>query len=519
MQLMNCSRLFAPAFCALLVPAFSIAQNSASFNIVTSNAQTDSPGNIYAVDVNNDGLTDIVSDGGYAPAAFYVSINNGDGTFATTARYLLPVNNQEPMCVAAADYNHDGKVDLAVPLGGTNQIAVYLGKGDGTFQSPIISTVNFPQSYYTFAGSAGCGAADFNGDGAIDLAAWSSNGELYVMQGAGSGKFKASPHPALAGFSSFSGNPVFVGDYNGDGKADIATATGTENNGTTFNVLYGTNDFTFVATTPYTSSALVWLGSGDLNSDGITDLYAFTNFGSAPQQLGVFYGSKSNTFSSYWINTPSDFRVGAGSAAQPFTPQLTMADLNGDGRMDLAAMAIDSSTNNEYVIAFLAGANPGEFTPQEVALPTNSPWLTSPVAGLLSRGYLKPDVTMNQSNQGSGDPTPSTLTALLNTTSGDFGLCPYPKSGKGFNVCVPGISSGNITAFSAAADSFGQLRKIELWVDGRKVQEQDNVWDTHAYIDWKGTFASGTHHATFYAYDIDNTSQRYDFAFKTGTQQ
>ena len=517
MQLMNCSRLFAPALCALLVPAFSIAQNAASFKIVTSNAQTDTPGNIYAVDVNNDGLTDIVSDGGYSPAAFYVSINTGNGTFAAPVQYLLPVNNQEPMCVAAADYNHDGRVDLAVPLGGTNQVAVYLGKGDGTFQSPIISTVNFPQSYYTFAGSAGCGAADFNGDGATDLAAWSSNGELYVMQGAGNGNFNATPYSALAGFSSFSGNPVFVGDYNGDGKADIATATATQNNGTTINVLYGNNNFTFTPATPYTSSNLVWLGSGDLNSDGITDLYALTNYGSGPQQIGLFYGSKSSTFSSYWYDTPSDYRVGAGAAAQPFTSQLTMADLNGDGRMDLAAVAIDSNFN-EFAIAFLAGADPGQFTAQEFALPTNSPWLTSPVAGLLSGGYRKPDVTVNQSNQGSGDPTPSTLTALLNTTSAPFGLCPYPKSGKGFNVCAPGVSRGNVAAFSTSAASFGQMRKIELWVDGKKVQEQDHAWDTHAYFDWAGTFSNGTHHATFYAYDVDNTAQRYDFTFKTNTQ-
>jgi len=188
-------------------------------------------------------------------------------------------------------------------------------------------------------------------------------------------------------------------------------------------------------------------------------------------------------------------------------------------RTPASAGAIDSNTNDEYVISFPAGANPGDFTPQEVALPTNSPWLTSPVAGLLSGGYLKPDVTMNQSNQGSDDPTPSTLTALLDTTSGLFGLCPYPKSGKGFKVCVPGLSRGNVAAFTAAANSFGELRKIELWVDGRKVKEQDHGWDTHAYFDWVGTFSNGTHHATFYAYDIDNTSQRYDFTFKTGAQQ
>jgi hypothetical protein len=50
---MKYSRLLAPVVCALLAPALSFAQNSASFNIVTSNASSDDPGNVYAVDVNN----------------------------------------------------------------------------------------------------------------------------------------------------------------------------------------------------------------------------------------------------------------------------------------------------------------------------------------------------------------------------------------------------------------------------------------------------------------------------------
>jgi FG-GAP-like repeat len=505
-------RVLAPAACALLASAVSVAQNSASFNIVTSNASTQNPGNIYSVDVNSDGLTDIIADGGYSPAAFYVSINKGNGTFAAPVEYLLPGNNAAPMCVAAADYNNDGKVDLAVPLGGTNQVAVYLGKGNGTFKSPTISTINLP-SGDTFTGSAGCAAADFNGNGNVDLVAWVA-GELFVLPGAGTGSFNASPYPVLSGSPSISGGPVFAGDYNGDGKADIATTTGNGASSTTINVLYGNNNFTFNATIPYTYSGILWIGSGDVNSDGITDLYAITNYTPAPQQLGVFYGTKSNTFSSYWSDTPAGYSVGAGSAAQPFTSQLTMGDYNGDGRMDLAAVASNTATNAEYVAIFLAGANPGVFTPQEIALPATSPWSTSPVAGLLSGGYLKPDVTLNQSNAGSNDTTPTTLPALLNTTNGLFGICPYPRSGKGFNVCAAGISRGNFAAFSAAVDSFGQLRKIVLWVDGSKVEEQDHTWDTHAYFDWVGTFSNGTHNATFYAYDVDNSVQRYDFTFE-----
>ena len=514
MQLMKCSRLIASASCALLLPSALFAQNAATFNILTSDAQSQTPGNIYAVDVNNDGLTDIVSDGGYSPAAFYVSINNGNGTFAPPVQYLLPTTLQEPMCIAAADYNRDGRVDLAVPLAGTNQIALYLGKGDGTFQSPILSTINFPYSYYNFTGQTGCAAADFNGDGASDLVAWAQDSQLYVLQGAGNGTFSSSPHLVLSAVTSITGSPVLVGDYDGDGKADIATEASNDSNGTTIYVAYGNNDFTFANTTPYSSSDIVWLGNGDLNGDGITDLEAFTN--SPPQQFGAFYGTNARTFSPYWINTPAAYRVGAGSSAQPFTPQLAMADYNGDGRMDVSVMAIDNSGNAQDVLLFLAGSNPGEFTPQAVALPATYDWLTAPVAGLLSGGYLKPDITTNVSNNGSNDTTPTYLPALLNTTSNAyFGFCPYPKNGTGFHVCAAGTAVGNKAIFSAAANSFGKLRKIELWVDGTRVQQQGNAWDTHAYFNWLGTFSNGTHQATFLAYDVDNTVQRYSFTFTT----
>jgi len=205
--------------------------------------------------------------------------------------------------------------------------------------------------------------------------------------------------------------------------------------------------------------------------------------------------------------------VGGGPAAPPFDAALTLGDYNGNGRMDLAVPATNNSNNDFAVMLFLAGANPGEFTTQAVDLPVTPPWDSYPVSGLLSGGYLKPDVTLNLGNSGSNSTTPTTLTALLNTTNGYFGLCPYPKSGKGIHACAAGLTDGEVAGFSAAADSFGKLREIELWVDGKKVAEQANAWDTHAYFDWAGKFSSGTHSGTFLAYDVDGSVQRDEFTF------
>jgi len=512
MQPINYTRLLTPVVCALIAPGL-FAQNNANFKTLTSNAEPDNPGNIIAVDVNNDGLTDIVEDNGYSPGNYiYVNINHGNGTFAAPVAYALPAG-YSPVCIASGDFNNDGKVDLAVPMDGTNQIAVYLGSGNGTFQTPVVTTVNLPNND-TF-NDAGCAAADFNADGNIDLAAWGQTG-AYVLQGEGTGSFSATPN-ALPAVESGIWPQLFAGDYNGDGKADIAIGEGVTGNPSMITVLYGNGDFTFNATTPYTFNGSLMLGSGDLNSDGITDLYAVANNSSTGAlQLGVFYGTNAGTFTSYWTDVPAGDNIGAGPAAPPFAAVFTMGDFNGDGRMDLAAVSANRNDSDDGVLFFLAGSNPAEFTTEAVAIPVTPSWYSFPVAGLLSGGYLKPDVTLNMGNEGSDDTTPTTLPAFLNITNGYFGFCPYPKSGKGFNVCAAGASRGNIAGFSVAADSFGKLRKIELWVDGAKVEEQDHTWDTHAYFDWAGKFSNGTHHGAFYAYDVDNSVQKFSFTFAIG---
>jgi hypothetical protein len=215
--------------------------------------------------------------------------------------------------------------------------------------------------------------------------------------------------------------------------------------------------------------------------------------------------------------------VGSSFGAPPdgvnYISQLTMADFNGDTYMDLAATAWNSSYDQVYIEYFLSTGQYGQFISQPLSLPTTYIWEISPVAGLLSGSYLTPDIILNQSPNGGMPPqnTPSYLTAELNQASnGYFGPCHYPKSGEGFNPCVGGGVTGNTVLFSTSANSFGKLRKIELWVDGNKVSEQYHTWDTHAYFDYSSTFSNGTHQATFYAADIDNRLQRYDFSFTVG---
>jgi len=115
-----------------------------------------------AADLNGDGKLDLVTANSYSNTVS-VALGNGDGTFQTQSTYNQGPN---PIGVAIADFNGDGKLDIAVandgPTGATGSFTVLRGKGDGTF------TV-------TPGGNIGCNPisvalADFNGDGRPDLA-------------------------------------------------------------------------------------------------------------------------------------------------------------------------------------------------------------------------------------------------------------------------------------------------------------------------------------------------------------
>src|SRR5882724_7980727 len=129
-------------------------------------------------DVNGDGILDIVTANGYAandvnPGGQGVSVllGNGDGTFQD-ARTVRADGN--PSFVAVGDFNNDGKADIAVLNGpGTNTVSVLYGNGDGSFQHlPDTDLVisNTPMVRGSFGRYGTLVAADFNGDGKLDLA-------------------------------------------------------------------------------------------------------------------------------------------------------------------------------------------------------------------------------------------------------------------------------------------------------------------------------------------------------------
>lgn len=530
---MQLTRQFCVLGCLLGTASFSFAQASVNFKPYTSNSgQT--PGNVYSVDLNNDGITDLVQDTGEGKAGFTVSLGNGDGTFKAPVLYSEPSGvglGTAPLVLA--DFNNDGKVDVAA-VQPNNQIAVFLGNGDGTFQSPKLSSITLPSGW--IFGSGGAAVGDFNGDGKEDIVAWTDNYQsgtgtnngvtaLYVLQGDGAGGF-STPRLVLNGPQWSTDFHVFVGDFDADGKADLAVDPYTSNSEgnvqtTTVHVLYGNGDFTFDDTTPLIENGDTWISVGDLNSDGLTDIAALNGGYSLNQSVIFLYGTTSRTFKTYSMKMPngSSYVAGAsGATTDRYFQQLVMGDFNGDGHMDLVALALNNSFNAYYLDLLLGTGTEGQFTGQLVQLPVYYMGQSNVVTGLFGSGRMRPDVAVNLSPNDASPPynTPSYIISEVNQDSGWFGPCQYPHAGQGFDVCAAGTPNGSYTMFKAAASSFGNLRKIELWVDGKKVHEEWNAWEHHAYFQWEGTFAAGTHNATFYAGDVDNRLQRYDFTFTVG---
>jgi uncharacterized protein (TIGR03437 family) len=172
---------------------------------------------ILVGDFNGDGKPDIFYTG---PDADYFLAGKGDGTFAAPVKaFTERVPN---LSYFTGDFNGDGKLDVAfqVPDGNAYDLEVLLGNGDGTFQPPVKALSQINQfAFY---------AADFNGDGKTDTAAFIPPG----FQGAGSqptvnvylsngdGTFESAPALNTGGQVY----DVAIADFNGDGKPDIATA-------------------------------------------------------------------------------------------------------------------------------------------------------------------------------------------------------------------------------------------------------------------------------------------------------
>src|SRR6266545_4092163 len=269
------------------------------------------PQSVAVTDFNGDGKPDLAV-ANYGSTNVIVLLGNGNATFQTAVSYGVGGTPAPPFAAAGvlaiSDLNGDGKVDLAVA--NSSGVSVLLGNGDGTFQAAV--------SYGPAAGSVA--VADFNGDSKPDLAVTSSGG-VSVLLGNGNGTFQAAVNYA-AGVSASS---VVAGDFNGDGKADLAVATtAVPSSSDNISVLLGNGEGTFQPAVHYVVGSFPYaVTAGDFNGDGKLDLAAATDVG-----ISFLSGNGDGTFQTvinYGAgNHPN--HVTAGDFNNDGKPDLAVAD-------------------------------------------------------------------------------------------------------------------------------------------------------------------------------------------------
>jgi hypothetical protein len=392
--------------------------NSTLLSSVTSfpsgNTTFEGANDVAVADVNGDGKMDaILVNAGNYDAQIRVLFGDGAGGFGAP----IPINTGaiNAVGVITSDFNGDGKIDLAVCGGADDEVAILLNDGSGAFASP---TYFYAGGHVqgVDGGAYDLAAADFDGDGKTDLAVVNNGyyGQLSILTGDGTGAF-SSPQVEQIGVS----NPsvVLAGDFNGDGRAyvivmsakfygEISVLSGDVAGGTgqstidypgylspqdmavgdfnvdgkmdlaVLNANGGIGIFLGDANGGFGSAAFFGEGGfradhlvvGDFNGDGKTDL-AITAGGKAA--IGIFLGDGQGGFA-----RENDYTTGTGSIC------LATGDFNGDGKTDV--LETPAYDNHDGTMGVLLN----DYHPPVTALYSTRPLIFSVATGAFGTGQL-----------------------------------------------------------------------------------------------------------------------------------
>jgi hypothetical protein len=325
-----------------------------------------SASDIEVADVDGDGHLDLVQAQWRMPnntggVAVSVSLNRGDGTFATAVTYAGDIQAQS---VAAADFNGDGRPDLAL-VNDIYDLDILINQGDGRF-FPFVTRAA-PASAVVMA------TADFDGDGRVDLAVTTQDHSLDILLGQGDGSFAAPvSYPA--------GNivaAIVVSDLDLDGHPDIAVSSTSYAGGPglptslaegAVDIFLNRGDGTFAPRVSYPAGkGTVTIAVADFNGDGAPDVAAGNTIDNT---VSVFFNQGHGTFDlpiTYeGVGGVSFNRVLSGGIGG-----LEAMDFDGDGRADLAVVGTDG--HGKGAITLLTNAGDGTLLAAETYALSTTP--------------------------------------------------------------------------------------------------------------------------------------------------
>jgi Subtilase family/FG-GAP-like repeat len=360
-------------------------------------------------DFNHDGHLDyVVSNGGSNDLWIY--LGNGDGTFQLPR--IISLNGLSPVQVIAADLRGIGTLDLIVAEPDSVSVGVLLGNGDGTFSAETL--------YFSPGPVFSVAVGNFRGTGHLDIVAGliadNPVGPLALFPGNGTGKFSA---PITAPTDAFFLDPwatfqISVADFDGDGLPDLAvTDFGPFSPGIVVYKSMGDGTFKNLTQVLFSNDQLEFFTAataGDLNHDGCADIVAVDDLGLATVALG---------------NCDGTFRPG--SAPVQFgdgdvMANVTLADVDGDGNLDVVASGAPLVVSGAFggqsgsLVSVARGDGAGGLSlPRLYRVRTNN-------FGLATgdfNGDLRPDIVVASQDTDSA-------TVLLNNGTGSF---PGPQGG------------------------------------------------------------------------------------------